>query len=166
MTNSIIADASALYMMTKIAHPDRILELLAKMTTYVEDGQLCFPREVAQDLGVTARNEPIAGWATGLGRSLSAFRADIKFNRPLVAYAKSCGFDEGFSTISGEEPSIVHVGRLACQYSAENREFKVASEDTGENPISPTMEQLCSQASWTRIDARATLVELGLSGFL
>lgn len=166
MTSSIIADASALYVMSQLAHPDNLLDLFRGMTDCVEDGRLCFPSEVAKDLGVTARDEPVAIWATGLGRKLSIYRADIKYNRLLVSYAKACGFDEGFNTISGGEPSIAHVGRLACQYNNDSREFMVATEDVGENPLSPTMEQLCDQASWARIDAREAINRLDLSQFL
>lgn len=154
-------------MMPTLTTAEKEFSLLEEMTIKVETSALCFPREVAVDLGVTARGEQVAGWAAGLGRAaLTPFRADIKYMRPLMAHVKSCGFEDGFDTISGNEPSIANVGRLACQYAAEDRNFAIASEDLGEGPLSPTMEQLCDAASWTLISARDAFYRLGLEDYL
>jgi len=136
------------------------------LTEKVENFILCFPSEVVKDLSVTAEGDDVASWALGLGKSLRPFKAGIEFNRPLMALAKRCGFDSGFEVISGKEPSIAHVGRLACQYQSEERAFSIASEDTGEGPLSPTMEQLCDTAPWARIDAREAIIQLGFSNLL
>lgn len=166
MTGVIVADASALQAISKLAPPEKCVELLTDMTTRVENQALCFPRAVALDLGTTAREEPIAGWAAGLGRSLNPFKADIKYMRPLMGFVKACGYEDGFDSLTGDEPSIADVGRLACQYRAEGKEFVVASEDTGAGPLSPTMEQLCGAASWTMITARQAVDRLDLSHHL
>lgn len=166
MTDVVIADASALQMMPNLTSKERSIELFRELTVRVESCVLCFPREVAHDLGITARDDSVAAWAAGLGRNLTPFRADIKHMRTLMSYVKSCGYDDGFDSISGEEPSIANVARLACQYAADGKDFVIASEDTGEGPLSPTMEQLCDVASWVRVSASDALDRLGLASFL
>ncbi|WP_192379155.1 hypothetical protein [Rhodococcus rhodochrous] len=166
MINIIVADASALQAMPSLCSAENKIQMMSEMTTRVEDGDLCFPRAVALDLRTTARDEPIASWASGLGRSLDPYKADIKYMRPLMGYVKQCGYEDGFDSLTGEEPSIADVGRLACRYQAEGKNFVIASEDTGEGPLSPTMEQLCAAASWNMIDAREALTCLGLSSYL
>jgi len=166
VTRVVIADASALQMMPKLTSKGKAIELFGELTIRVESCLLCFPREVALDLGVTARDEHVAAWAAGLGRKLTPFRSDIKHMRTLMSYVRACGYPDGFDSISGDEPSIAHVSRLACQYAAEGKNFAVATEDTGEGPLSPTMEQLCDTASWDRVGAAEALNHLGLASFL
>lgn len=166
MTEKVLADASALQAMLQIAMPATSVVMLEEMTALVETEVLCFPRAVARDLGTTARDEPVAVWVAGLGTKLNPFRADIKYMRPLMGYVKACGFEEGFTLLSGAEPSVADVARLACQYSDEGREFTIASEDVGDAPLSPTMGQLCAAASWPRISAREAAINLGLGRFL
>jgi hypothetical protein len=167
MTPRLLADASALQVMPTLIDVSKLhTHLLAELTKRVEEQTLCFPREVADDLMVTARGDVIAGWASGLGSKLRQFKADIAYARPLMGYVKQCGFDAGFELLNGQEPSLASLGRLACQYAAEEVSFVVVTEDSGESPLSPTTEQLCQTASWGFMDARAAIRQIGLGEIL
>jgi hypothetical protein len=164
----LLADASALQEIPRLVRPDgkAIYDLLDVMTDAVEEGRLQFPKDVVDDLRVSAQSEAICGWATGLGRNLRSFRADFSFNRPVMRYAKQLGFEYGFESLDSSEVSIVAVARLACQYTAENQPFVIVTEDTGEGPLAPTMEQLCNHAAWQYCGARDAIERLGMGSLL
>jgi hypothetical protein len=161
-----LADASALERMPKLIREDALPEFWPAMTKAVENAQLRFPREVVDELNVTARLEQVAAWASGLGTHLNDFRGNIRYSRPLMAHVANCGFEEGFEDLDGKEPAAAGVGRLACQYSEGGATFWVATEDIGELPLRPTMVQICLQAGWGIVDAESCLRGLGLAALL
>ncbi|MEV4237050.1 hypothetical protein AB0J47_17945 [Nocardia sp. NPDC049737] len=166
MTGVFLADASALQGMFELFAPPNIHRLVDRLTKAVDDRELGFPREVVTNLQVVARDDPVSFWAGGLGRRLNHFRADIVHDRTLMKHVDALGFEEGFETLDGSDPCIASIGRLACQYQHERTEFTVVTEDVGEGPLSPTMEQLCTTALWPYCDASACIRYLGLGNYL
>jgi hypothetical protein len=162
MSRAVLADAFGLIGLVEITPaPDRA-QLLADMTDCVEKRRLHFPREVADELAVLARETPLAGWGAGLGSALSDYRADIVYNRQLMAMVASLGFPEGFSGLDNKDPSLLSIARLACQYRETNVDFMMLTTDLGEGPLRPSMGQLCTEADWIVVDPFAAKVLLGL----
>ncbi|MTD55210.1 hypothetical protein [Amycolatopsis pithecellobii] len=161
-----LADCFALRQMGQCVRPEARPTLWSSLTDAVEDSRLGFPREVATELGVLARDEQVTSWASGLGANLRKFSADIKFNRPLMKIVETMGYQEGFDSLDGKEPAIAHLARLAISYSKTGTPFILATEDFGEGPLSPTMEQICEYQNWAYVDAMACLKGLGLGDLI
>ncbi|MGY4712573.1 hypothetical protein ACXDF8_23970 [Mycolicibacterium sp. CBM1] len=143
-------------------HPD----LLTGLSKLVDRAELGFPREVCSELEIIAREEPIWAWANGLTSKLDPFAADIVYMRTLMANAVELGFEDGFESLEKGENGFGPVCRLCFHLQAEEREFVLATEDTGETPLRPTMEQIANHVGWTRIDAATALEHLGLADLL
>jgi hypothetical protein len=147
--------------MAEVVDEDDLEELWDTLTDLVEGGSLGFPRPVVAELGVIARGEPVQGWAAGLGTRLNSYSANIKYNRPLMGYAADLGYEYGFESLDGKDPSIISVGRLGCQYATEGTDFVIVTEDRGPNPLRPTMEDLATVAGWNYVNAGTCMQTLG-----
>lgn len=158
MVPLFIADASALLEITKCVPPKNLTKLWLVLTEKVETSELGFPRAVVNDLSELARSERVGDWAHGLGSSLNNFSPHIKYQRWLMGIVQEkLGFDNGFEGILGKDSSKVHVGMLARQVSQSGREVTIVTEDFGEAPLGPTMQQLCDVAGWPYVSMRQYL---------
>jgi hypothetical protein len=167
MSHIVLADMFGLISLYESEPRAGRLALLSDMTDLVEDKILRFPREVADELAILARDDDsskddrLAAWAAGLGGHLNDFRSDVSYSRPFMAYVQDAGFPEGFQALDNKDPSMVHVGRIACEYQKANMEFVILSTDSSKHPLRPTMKQLCKLAGWTRIKPKACRAKLG-----
>lgn len=89
-----LADASALERMPALVREDVMPDFWTAMTKCVENQMLRFPKEVVEELAITARFEQIAAWASGLGSHLRPFRGNISYNRTLMSHVVACGFEK------------------------------------------------------------------------
>ena len=120
----------------------------------------------ADELLVIARDEPIWAWASGLASKLDAYSADIAFMRPLMGYIRKAGFPHGIESLDGKEGCLPSVGCLCLQLAGSKVNFVLTTEDTGEHPLRPTMEQIANECGWTVLSARCALTHLGLANLL
>ncbi|PLV48014.1 hypothetical protein X011_17730 [Mycobacterium tuberculosis variant microti OV254] len=121
---------------------------------------------MCDELQVIAREEPIWAWATGMTSRLSAYAPNYAFARPFMTYVRNLGFEYGIESLEGPEGCLATVGRLCLTLASETTEFVLATEDTGELPLRPTMEQIATLAGWALLDARAALDHLDLGALL
>lgn len=152
--------------MSRVVNPSKHPNLLAGLTECVDDERFGFPREVCSELQTIARDEPIWAWASGLTSKLDRFSANIGYIRPVMALVANLGFAFGIETLEKDTGCLAAVGRLCMMLTEELTEFVLATEDTGDLPLRPTMEQLAQQAGWPYLDARAALDHLGLGALL
>jgi hypothetical protein len=136
--------------------------MIDELTICVDQGTLAFPRDVASELKVIARGEPIWSWASGLTSKLDNYNPNIKWMRPFMGYVSEAGFEFGIEGIESDESGMTKVGCLCLELQNNATQFVLATEDTGETPLRPTMEQIAMQARWSTIDARGALNHLGL----
>jgi hypothetical protein len=161
-----VADASALHEMSRAVDNANHPNLLTGLTRCVDQERLAFPREVADELQVVAREEPIWAWANGLTSKLDKYSADIALMRPLMGHVRKAGFPHGIESLDGKEGCLTQVGCLCLELEDALTTFVLATEDTGEHPLRPTMEQIAVQAGWSVLDARGALTHLGLEHLL
>lgn len=157
-----IADASALHEISRSTNRTKHAEMIQGLTSCVDQGRLAFPRAVADELTVIARGEPIWSWASGLTSKLDAYNPNISWMRPFMGYVVQCGFEHGIEGIENGEGAMATVGCLCLELQNSSRQFVLATEDIGETPLRPTMEQVANLAGWNIIDARGALNHLGL----
>ncbi|MBO0609367.1 hypothetical protein [Myceligenerans salitolerans] len=163
MSKSIcIADASVLHEISRSIDSARHADMIHGLTSCVDQGILGFPRDVATELTVIARGEPIWSWANGLTSKIDNYNPSISWMRPFMGYVQEAGFEYGIDGIESGENAMATVGCLCLQLQSESREFVLATEDNGETPLRPTMEQIANLAGWSMIDARGALNHLGL----
>jgi hypothetical protein len=152
--------------MCRVVHISKHPDLLTGLTKRVDKGELGFPREVCAELEVIAREEPIWAWANGLTSKLDPFSSNINYIRPLMTLVVRLGFEYGIETLEKDRSAFAPVGRLCLMLQEESTDFVLATEDTGEVPLRPTMEQVAQQAGWQHLDARGALNYLGLADLL
>jgi hypothetical protein len=162
-----VADASALHELCRIVPPPRHPELLDGLTQRIDDAELGFPREVCKELQGIAREDPtIWAWASGLTTKLNSFNPDFIYMRTVMAHVVDLGFDHGIDQLESREGAFAPVCRLCCNLQADGHDFVLATEDTGEYPLRPTMEQMAVRAGWNHFSAGDALNHLGLADLL
>ena len=161
-----VADASALYEMCRQIAEPKHPEFLEGLNRAMKKGCLGFPREVADDLSVIARDEPIWAWASGQRGRLDDFAGDIGQMRPLMGLVRDLGFPNGIESLDGRENCLSSIGCLCLHLEEQGKKFVVATEDFGEAPLRPTMEQIANRKGWTVISATETLGVLNLRHLL
>jgi hypothetical protein len=165
MTKVVLADALGLVGLLDLVSPASHKSLFDNVTRCFERGELQFPREVADELDVIARNDFLSGWHTGLGDKRDLYTADIALMRPVMKLVADAGFPEGVESLDNKDPAILHVARLGFALTHAKTEFCVLSTDVGKNPLVPTMEQLCVSAGWELIDPVGCAAHLDLLNF-
>jgi hypothetical protein len=83
-----------------------------------------------------------------------------------MALVVNLGFSFGIESLEKDAGCLAAVGRLCMMLTEESTEFVLATEDTGDFPLRPTMEQLAQQAGWPYLDAKAALDHLDLGTLL
>ena len=161
-----LADATALLGIQGCLEPDSADEVWAKLTKCVEEFAFGFPHLVVEDLKVRARGQQVISWAHGLGASLNQFRADVKYDRWVMANAVELGFDSGFESIDGSELSVVHVCRKARDCAARSVDFVIVTEDSTSGPMRPSLTEFCEHVDWPYCGIRTCMKDLGLTTFL
>lgn len=158
----IIADATGLLGLHSLAPATKVGALFDAVTLRLEAGTLRFPREVVDELQVIARFEFIAGWASGLGSTRDKWTSEVVYMRPVMALVSNLGYEEGFDSLDGQDPSSAYVARMCFDLEAQGADFRVLSTDLGSGPLSPTMEQICGAAGWDIISPQDCLTHLSL----
>lgn len=143
-------------------HPD----LLDALTKAVARNRLGFPREVVDELQVIARDEPIWSWAMGVKGALGPYDMDVANLRPFMGHVHDLGFTDGIETLDGKENCIPAIGCLCLDLGERSLNFVLATEDVGETPLRPTMEQIAKHIGWSTVDAQAALEHLQLGHLL
>jgi hypothetical protein len=162
MSTIVIADATGLLGLHHLASTAKVVALFDAVTQRLEDGALRFPREVVDELQVIARDEFIAGWASGLGSSRDKWTSQVVHMRQVMKLVSNLGFDEGFESLDKQDPSIAYVARMGFELASQGVEFSVLSTDFGSGPLSPTMQQICDAAGWNMISAKDCAIDLSL----
>lgn len=158
----VIADATGLLGLHNLAPATKISALFDAVTLRLEAGTLRFPREVLDELQVIARYEFIAGWASGLGSTRDKWTSEVVYMRPVMALLSNLGYEEGFVSLDGQDPSSAFVARMCFDLEAQGVDFQVLSTDLGSGPLSPTMEQMCNSAGWKVVSPQNCLEDLSL----
>lgn len=160
-------DSSALLAISGCCDPNRYLELCTCMAELIDDNVLRFPKAVVKELEILGRNEPITFWASGLGKKINTFNADILDKMTVMSvFQLHMGYDSGLEDMDGGEPTIIELAALGYNMQELHLEFWMISEDRGSTPLRPTMEQLCAEWGWNMLDIREGLKSLGLEDFL
>lgn len=158
----VIADATGLLGLHGLVPTTKVRDLFEAVTLRLEAGTLRFPREVVDELQVIARNEFIAGWASGLGSTRDKWTSEIVHLRQVMNLVSGLGYVEGFDSLDGQDPSSAYVARMCFDLQAQGVEFAVLSTDFGSGPLSPTMDQICSAAGWDIISPQDCATHLAL----
>jgi hypothetical protein len=158
----IIADATGLLGLHSLAPATKVGALFDAVTLRLEAGTLRFPREVVDELQVIARYEFIAGWASGLGSTRDKWTSEVVHLRQVMTLVTRLGYEEGFVSLDGSDPSIAYVARMCFHLQAQSVDFRVLSSDLGNGPLSPTMEQICGEAGWQIISPQDCVTRLSL----
>jgi hypothetical protein len=162
-----VIDSSALLAVAGCTDPAKHLELCQRLTELVDEEVLRFPRAVVKELEVLGRSEPITFWATGLGKKINRFNADVGEKVTIMQiFQLDMGYDAGLEDMDGGDPTIVELA-AAGQFLQERRvEFWMISEDRGSTPLRPTMEEVCAQCGWAMLGIHDGLKSLGLEDYL
>ena len=166
MGRLLLLDASSLLIIRNITRPDCLNELLAEVTMHLQKGDIGFPKEVANELKIIGRYEPVTHWSVGLGKSLKQYAAHFNHVSNVMEVIADLGFDEGIDKPDGSEPSLPYAAAAAFRFHSSGRDCCVVSEDTGFLPHRPSMEQLCNALGCSMIRTREALSELGLDRHL
>ncbi|WP_402840314.1 hypothetical protein [Microbacterium sp. GXS0129] len=158
----IIADATGLLGIHRLATPSRYYDLYEALTDRLEAGSLRFPREVVDELRVINRAEYTAAWASGLGSFKDLWTSEIVYLRQVMTLVSGLGYAEGFDSLDGQDPSIAFVARMCFDLQAQGVEFYVLTTDFGSGPLSPTMDQICASAGWKTISPQDCVTHLSL----
>lgn len=162
MAAIVVADASGLIGLLARAQPGCAKPLFDQVTAHVHAGSMRFPREVVEELHIVARNDFLSGWAAGLGDTKDKWTSEAVYMRQVMGITSALGFDDGFVSLDNRDPAIAYVARMCFDLEDQGLEFFVLSEDTGSNPLSPTMEALCAEADWPFITPADCVARLGL----
>jgi hypothetical protein len=163
MSTLYIADATALLVLPHCVEPEHVRILWRELTDRVEGKDFGFPKEVVDDLDVLARSEQVLAWASGLGASLDFCTANINHRRWVMHQVqKELGYELGFETVDGKDPSIAAVAMLAREFDVRSAPFVIVTEDVSENPLRPSMREFCERAEWPWCGTRVLLEQFGL----
>lgn len=167
MSTLYVTDVTGLLTLSSCVRLDQMGTLWRELTIRVENKDFGFPKEVVDDLDVLARSEPVLGWAHGVSGSLGFCATNIKHERWVMNQVQQVlGFDLGFETVDGRDPSVGAVAMLARDLSIRKANFVVVTEDVLANPLRPSMLEICDSAAWPRCDTRSVLEQFGLSDLL
>lgn len=158
----IVVDQFGLVALQDLVDPADTNDLFEIVSQCFSQGTLRAPREVFDEISHVQRGTFLAGWVTGLGQNRNQWVPDIGYQRPVMGLVASVGFKSGFETLDGRDPTCSDVARLCFELQGSGLNFAVLSTDTGNNPLAPTMEQLCSAAGWKMIDAAQAAAHLDL----
>jgi hypothetical protein len=162
----LLFDVSGLLRLSDITKQADFNELLEALTQHIEKGKAGFPRRVVEELKVLARDEPITQWCIGLGNGIRHCNPTYSYFQAIMDVVAELGFDEGLENPDGSEPSFIYTVARSYFWRLDGQEVVIVSEDVGDHPLRPTMEQLCDRLSCPMIDARSAVRELSLSRFL
>lgn len=162
MASVIVADPSGLLGLLSRAKPGGAKSLFDQVTSHLTAGTLRFSREVVEELHIVARNDFLSGWAAGLGDKKDKWTSEAVYMRQVMRLAVDLGFEDGFVSLDNRDPAIAFVARMCFELEDQGIKFCVLSEDTGSNPLSPTMEELCAEAGWEFINPDECVARLKL----
>lgn len=129
------------------------------MTDLLEDGALCFPNEVLNELERTARNESSLVWA----RSCAASRAHKGAAYNFIEWVGH-SFPDLVDTTARDtqEPGAVYVIAQALALLDAKLNVTVVTEDTRPKPTRACVLEACEHFDLRCLDLIEFLIEVGL----